>query len=220
MKKLIVILAKSAKQGNYCVAGIELSTNKWIRPISHDEKIEDAVTAAELTYSDNTEAQILDVVEIDFEDTPVENKIQPENFFFKNKTWKKLGSWNLSDVEKFCGFDSTDLIFYDTSRRLELSALDNFDRKKSLLILPIENLSVSVEFRNDEKKIQANFNYGGVKYERFSVGDIALREKFSDSPCGEFFVTEKAVATFSLTNPYKDSRCYKMLANLFLLNDV
>lgn len=216
MKKLIVILAKSAKHSNYCVAGMELSTNKWIRPISHDKTIEDAVTAAELTYSDNTEAQIFDVVEIDFEDTPAQNKIQPENSFFKNSTWKKFGSWNLSDVEKFCGFDSTDLIFYDTSRRLELSTLENVNRQKSLLILPIENISIVTEIRNDEKKIQANFSYGGVNYERFSVGDIALREKFSDKPCGNFFVAEKAVATFSLTNPYKDNRCYKMIANLFL----
>lgn len=214
MKKLMVILAKSAKYGNYCVAGIELSTNKWIRPISHDEKTADAVTAADLTYADNTEAQVLDVVEIDFEDTPAQNEIQPENFYFKNNTWKKLGRWNLSDVENFCGFDSTDLIFYDKSRRLELSTLDNFNKKKSLLLLPIENLSLSTEFRNYELKYHADFNYGGTRYENFGVGDISLREKFSE--CGNFFVAEKAAATFSLTNPYKDNRCYKMLANLFL----
>ena len=214
MKKILVILAKSAKYGNFCVAGIELSTNKWIRPISHDEKINDAVTAAELSYNDNTEAQILDVVEIDFEDTRVENKVQPENSFFKNKTWKKLAHWNLNDFEKFCGYDKTDFIFYDTSRRLELSTLT--EKNKSLLILPIENISVSTEFRNEEIKFYANFIYGGVNYEHFSIGDIFLREKFSDKPRGNFFVAEKAVATFSLTNPYKDNRCYKMLANLFL----
>ena len=215
MKKILVILAKSAKYGNYCVAGIELSTNKWIRPISHDEKTNDAVTAAELSYSDNTEAQILDVVEIDFEETPAANEVQPENFFFKG-TWKKLAHWNLNDFEKFCGFDSADFIFYDTSRRLELSTLENFDRKKSLLILPLENIFVSTEIHNDEKKFYANFSYGGINYERFGVGDIFLRENFLDKPCGKFFIAEKAVATLSLTNPYKDNRCYKMLANLFL----
>ena len=212
MKKILVILAKSAKRGNFCVAGIELSTNKWIRPISHDETINDAVTAAELSYADKTEAQILDVAEIDFEDTPVENPVQPENFFFKG-TWKKLAHWNLNDFEKFCGYDKTDFIFYDTSRRLELSTLA--EKNKSLLILPIENLSVGTEIRNDEKKLFANFSYGGANYERFSIGDISLRKKFSEKQDG-FFVAEKAVATFSLTNPYKDNRCYKMLANLFL----
>ena len=216
MKKILVILAKSAKYGNYCVAGLELSTNKWIRPISHDKNIEDAVPAANLIYSDNTEAQILDVVEIDFEDTPAENAIQPENFFYKNTAWKKLAHWNLADVEKFCGFDSTDFIFYDDSRRLEIPTINNVDRKKSLLILPLENFSVNIEFRNDEKKFHANFNYGGVQYENFGIGDIALREKFSAKPCGTFFVAEKAVATLSLTNPFRDNRCYKMIANLFL----
>lgn len=213
MKKILVILAKSAKYGNFCVAGIELSTNKWIRPISHDEKIEDAVKAAELTYNDNTEAQIFDVAEIDFEETPAENPVQPENFFFKG-TWKKLAHWTLNDFEKFCGYDNADFIFYDTSRRLEFSTLA--EKNKSLLILPIENISVSAEIRNDEKKFYANFSYGGKNYERFGVGDISLREKFSDKQ-GEFFIAEKAVATFSLTNPYKDNRCYKMLANLFVV---
>lgn len=216
MKKLMVILAKSAKYGNYCVAGIELSTNKWIRPISHDENIADAVPVEDLTYSDNTEAQILDVVEIDFEDTPVQNAIQPENFFYKNSKWKKFAHWNLSDFEKFCGFDSTDFIFYDTSRRLEIDTINNADKKKSLLILPLENFSVSIVIRNDEKKFKANFSYGGINYEDFSVGDIVLREKFFDKPCGNFFVAEKSVATLSLTNPFKDNRCYKMIANLWI----
>ncbi len=213
MKKLIVILAKSAKYGNYCVAGIELSTNKWIRPISHDEKIEDAVTAAELTCTDKTEAQILDIVEIDFEDTPVANEVQPENSFFQNTAWQKYGRWSLSDFEKFCGFDTTDFIFYDNSRRLELSTIT--EKNKSLLILPVENISISTELRNDDLKFYANFTYGGIKYKNFGVGDISLRQKFSDKLCGNFFVAKKAVATFSLTNPYKDNRCYKMLANLF-----
>jgi hypothetical protein len=216
VKKILVILAKSAKYGNYCVAGIELSTNKWIRPISHDKKINDAVTATELTYADKTEAQILDVVEIDFEDTPVENKIQPENFFFKDTVWKKLAHWNLNDFEKFCGYDKTDFIFGDDSRRLELSTIATLEKNKSLMILPIENLSVSIEYRQNEKKFYSNFIYCGTNYNRFSVGDISLRKKFFNKSAGTFFVAEKAVATFSLTNPYKDDRCYKMLANLFL----
>ena len=217
MKKLIVILAKSAKYGDYCVAGIELATNKWIRPISHNEETEDAVPAAALTYADKTEVQLLDIVQIDFEDTRVENEIQPENYFFSGAQWKKFGRWTLADFEKNCGFDNTDLIFYDTSRRIEPEALNFVTRRKSLLILPIENISVKTNLLDEQIKFRADFNYNGVRYKDFSVGDIALREKFINQPCGEFFIAKKAVATFSLTNPYKDNRCYKMLANLYLI---
>ena len=216
MKKLIVILAKSAKYGDYCVAGIELATNKWIRPISRNEETQDAVPAAALTYADNTEAQILDIVQIDFEDTRVENEIQPENYFFAGDTWKKFGRWTLADFEKFCGFDSTDFIFYDTSRRIEPAALNFVTRRKSLMILPIENISIKTNLLDEKIKFHADFNYNSVRYKDFSVGDIALRDKFTNQPCGEFFIAKKAVATFSLTNPYIDNRCYKMLANLYL----
>ncbi len=172
MKKLIVILAKSAKYSDYCVAGIELATNKWIRPISRNEETQDAVPVAALTYADNTEAQILDIVQIDFEDTRVENEIQPENYFFAADTWQKFGRWTLADFEKFCGFDSTDFIFYDTSRRIEPSNLNLVKRRKSLMILPIENISVKTNLLDGQIKFRADFNYNGVRYENFSVGDM------------------------------------------------
>lgn len=214
MKKIIVILAKSAKHNNYCVAGIELATNKWIRPVTSDDEIQGAVTAAALTYADKTEVQPLDLVQIEFTNADA-GEIQPENFYFAGTTWKKFGHWSLSEFEKYCGLDSTDFIFYDTSRRLEPAALNNVTRRQSLLILPIENISVKVEQFDDGVKFRAGFDYGGTHYEDFAVGDIALREKFSGQSAGEFPVAERAVATFSLTNPFKDGRCYKVLAQLW-----
>ncbi|MBO4401195.1 MAG: hypothetical protein J5809_05055 [Selenomonadaceae bacterium] len=141
--------------------------------------------------------------------------IQPENCFFSSATWKKFGHWNLSEFEKYCGFDSTDFIFYDSSRRLEPAAIDKSNRRKSLLILPVENISVNVKSFDDGVKFRASFDYNGTRYEDFAVGDIDLREKFSGQGEGEFFVAESAVATFSLTKPFKDGRCYKVLAQLW-----
>ena len=209
MKKNIVILAKSAKRGNYCVAGIELGSNRWIRPVSNDEDIQGAVhieTAAEI--------QPLDVVQIEFAGAAATD-IQPENFFYTGAAWKKFAHWSLADFEKFCGLDGVDVIFYDTSRRIEPEAVENFRRRQSLLILPIENISVNVSQFGGEMKFHASFDYGGTRYENFGVSDIALREKFSAQGFGEFPVAESAIATFSLTAPFKDGRCYKMLAQFF-----
>ena len=213
MKKIIVILAKSAKHNNYCIAGIELGSNRWIRPVTSDDEIQGAVPAAALTYADKTEVQPLDLVQIEFTDK-VAGEIQPENFYFAG-TWKKFGHWSFSDFEKYCGLDRTDFIFYDDSRRLEPASLSSFTRRQSLLILPIENISVKAEKFDDGVKFRASFDYGGTRYEDFAVGDIALREKFSGRGVGEFFVEKSAAATFSLTNPFKDGRCYKVLAQLW-----
>lgn len=220
MKKIIVVLAKSAKYGGYCVAGIELGTNRWIRPVTHDENTQGAVPADAIVYADKTEIQPLDVVQIEFASADA-SEVQPENFFYTAETWKKFGRWSMSDFEKFCGLDSTDYIFYDDARRIEPKVVSTFDvdARRSLMILPVENVSVITEMSNDEKKIRASFDYNGTRYERFGVGDIALREEFSARDCGEFFLAERAIATFSLAKPYKDGRCYKILAQLWSHSD-
>lgn len=213
MKKIIVVLAKSAKAGNFCVAGIELGSNNWIRPVTSDEEIQGAVPAAALTCEDKTEVQPLDLVQIEFTEKAA-GEVQPENFYFAG-TWKKFGHWSLSEFEKYCGLDRTEFIFYNDSRRIEPSTLSSFARHKSLLILPIENISLKAEQFDDGVKFRASFNYNGTRYENFAVGDIALREKISGRGSGEIFIAERAVATFSLTNPFKDGRCYKILAQLW-----
>lgn len=215
MKKIIVILARSAKHNNYCVAGIELGSNNWIRPVTSDEEIQGAIPAATLTYADKTEVQPLDLVQIEFTNAAA-SEIQPENFYFAGTTWKKFGHWNLAEFEKYCGLDSTDFIFYDNSRRLEPAALSSFNHRQSLVILSIENISLKAERFDNGVKFRASFDYNGTRYEDFGVGDIALREKFSGQGIGEFPVAESAVATFSLTNPFKDGRCYKILAQLWI----
>ena len=35
MRKLIVVFANSVKHGKHCVAGKEVQTKKWIRPVSN-----------------------------------------------------------------------------------------------------------------------------------------------------------------------------------------
>ena len=40
----LVILAESAKYNNFCVAGIDIDTGEWIRPISEATELEEAVS--------------------------------------------------------------------------------------------------------------------------------------------------------------------------------
>lgn len=83
--KRIVILAKSAKNNNFCVAGLA-NTGEWIRPISTDKNIKDAVPAEAITFPNNTELQILDVVEVPLlKSISSNNFVQPENVYYDDK---------------------------------------------------------------------------------------------------------------------------------------
>ena len=77
----LIILATSAKYNNFCVAGVDIDTGKWIRPISEREDLEEAVPLEDLKYPDGSKVELLDVVEIKFSDRSANNPIQPENFF-------------------------------------------------------------------------------------------------------------------------------------------
>ena len=214
--KNLIILAESAKFANYCVAGVDADTGEWIRPISEKPELEDAVPIDDLKYPDGSRIELLDVVEIKFSDRAAKNPIQPENFFYNQKYfWQKIGRVTLQEVIDERGFDFRDEIFYNNNRSILGVDVIKFDVRESLLLLPVENLYISIE-ETDHKKFFADFKYRGENFLRFSVGDIAVRNKFADNGIGKHFFKENATVVFSLTNPYrKNAECYKMLAQIF-----
>lgn len=213
----LIILAESAKYGNYCVAGVDVETGKWIRPISEKPELEDAVPLDDLKYPDGSRVELLDVVEIKFSDRSANNPIQPENFFYNAKYyWQKVGRVTLQELIDGRGYDSRDKIFYNHERSIFGAKVVKLEARESLLLLPVENLFIVVEEAKDHKKFFADFDYRGKKFSRFSVGDIEIRNKFADNGAGKYFLKDSATVVFSLTNPYyKNAECYKMLAQIF-----
>ena len=86
MEKNIVILSKSKKYKNYCVAGKDMKTREWIRLISENDGIHNAIEPSDLIYNDNTEANLLDIVQVTLKDIEEKNKniYQPENYILDN----------------------------------------------------------------------------------------------------------------------------------------
>ncbi len=214
--KRLIILAESAKFNNFCVAGVDVETGRWLRPISEKPELEDAVPLDDLKYPDGSRVELLDVAEIKFSDRAANNPIQPENFFYNEKYfWQKVGRVTLQELIDLRGFDFRDKIFYNNNRSILGVDVIKFHERESLLLLPVENLFISVE-ESDHKKFFADFEYGGEKFYRFSVGDIAVRKNFADNAAGKYFFKQSASVVFSLTNPYrKNAECYKMLAQIF-----
>ena len=155
----LIILAASAKFNNYCVAGVDAETGAWIRPISDNPDLEDAVPLDDMKYPDGKRMELLDIAEIKFSDRAANNPIQPENFFYNDKYyWQKVGRVTLQDVINLRGFDLREKIFYNNERSILGANVIKFDERESLLLLPVENLFISIE-ETDHKKFFADFNY-------------------------------------------------------------
>ena len=218
MDRDIVILAISEKNGNYCVAGVDVNTGKWARPYSDFKDIEGAVPESHLIYQNGRRAEIFDIVRIK-EKQPCYNEVQPENFFYdNNRKWQYIDRLTLHKTVLLHDFDYRDEIFFNHERRLSQEELDRFTARESLLMLYVTNLEVLVKVSNwdGHKQFKLNFDCDGIHYLEFAIGDIKVRKLYENKSAGKYKFCEKAVIVFSLSDKFKDGRYYKIAAQFLV----
>ncbi|MBD5102336.1 MAG: hypothetical protein HDT27_06525 [Subdoligranulum sp.] len=209
----IVILAKSRKYKNYCVAGVDIHSGQWIRPVSLDESIHFAVTEEDMLCTDGTYAQVLDVVRVAFTG-PAQAAYQLENMVIDQSVrWQKLGHWNIRQVLQVHHTDMPRYIYGNTERALTEEEID--EAHASLLLVCADWLRVQAIFDEDGKrKIRANFLYRKNWYNDISVTDFAFDDLSEEKPDR---VMKPAWLVISLPDvPYeKDGLFYKFIAQVF-----
>jgi len=168
MKKTIIILTKSRKCGNYCVAGIDCTTSEWVRLNNHRNK-GGSVSDADLRTADGNVCGILDVVEVECLDNQQVPNSQPENVYMNPNVWvKKIShiSWddvvrrnieNRSDDEVLNG---TTEIGYGSCPAEYINGQQNL---RSLQFLHVKDLTLST-FQRYRMETRAKFSYKGNEY--------------------------------------------------------
>ena len=96
----MVVLTKSSKYGNNCVAGIDLSNGGWIRLVTEDEASHGAVSDNDLICEGGRSVEVLDVI-----DVPIlgmcNDCVQPENVLLDLDTYIEIkGRMTLDEVLK------------------------------------------------------------------------------------------------------------------------
>ena len=218
MERDIVILAASEKNGDYCVAGIDVDTGDWLRPYSHNQDKHGAVPLDHITCTDGTHVKLFDVVRINFADN-CQNKMQPENFYYDEKTrWIKTGKLTLDEVIARHGTDDRVKIFFNDERSVIEHNLHSIKKRESLLLVKASNLEIVVEqppdtHRDRSKKFRLNFSYNGTDYRRFAVGDTRIRRYFGDKDFGTYPFADYNFVVFSLTDKFElNGKNYKVAA--------
>lgn len=98
----LVCLANSWKESGRCVAGIELETGTWVRPVSG---LPHGVVPAAWTMVDGRPIGVLDVVEIPLNKTGPDFGFERENRLIESGTWRVVGKLCPADVEGYCESD-------------------------------------------------------------------------------------------------------------------
>ena len=177
MKRTIAILGKSRKLSGYCVAGIDMKTNEWVR-LEHPKY--SSLSHGDLLISGNKECEVLDVVEVQCLDNPSNKPYQPENvtlntrynlrFLYKTSWSDILPKIKLSNEENglILGIDSR----FDT-----VDNIAKLNDMSSLQLIKVSDLSIYSIYNPNSfyDTIKASFTYGGKHWSSFSVTDFAYR---------------------------------------------
>lgn len=216
--KRIVCLANSFKDGGCCIAGREVLAagyGGWIRPISARETGE--VGFGECRYTNYGEPKLLDVVEVPLL-RPSPKQHQTENHIADtSRRWRKAGRTRWDSLGQLCEYPETLWINSgSTGSGLFncMSPAEAAGQQCSLLLIRPEDFAIQVgsRMRNGiaERIYRGNFGYNGIRYS-MSITDPVLLKGFILKQEGEYPYKDVYLC-LSLTQPYRDGRCHKLVA--------
>ena len=218
MERDIVILAASEKNGDYCVAGIDVATGEWLRPYSSNHETKGAVPLKQITYADGTHVKLFDVVRIDLLEN-CQNAMQPENFFYdETRRWSKVDKLSLDEVLSRHGTDDRVKIFFNADRSVIENNLQSIKKRESLLLLKATELEIEIEpppeiSLDQNRRYRLNFNYNDTHYKHFAIGDTRIRRYFEDKKIGTYPFADFNFVVFSLTDKFElNGKNYKVAA--------
>ncbi|MBQ8178151.1 MAG: hypothetical protein IJ033_03060 [Clostridia bacterium] len=208
----LVILAKSYKQGGYCVAGLNLFNGEWIRLVSsrgHDNAISKYAM-------DSRSINCLDIVDVDLiEHVPL--ACQKENFRVYEETGIiKTGKLGLEDVVNEMNLDKPNYIFANSDKYI--FARDVKELNRSLLFVKVSNFQVTTKsnFETDKPKFKCSFCYNNTYYVNLSLTDPNF---CSLDKVGK--VLRSAALVISLpSKAYEDGAFYKFVSSVFPLEEM
>lgn len=206
MRKVIVVFANSVKHGKHCVAGKDVQTKQWIRPVgdSAGAELDHNQCACVNPYGKYT-VKPLQKVDIDLSaHSPLEN--QPENFLVGSGEWTQRYKIEPHEVAHY--LDTPDTL-WGTGNRVDFSQIENgtINIEQSLYLVKVVDLEI---YKNTDNKRRASFLYNGNNYDlavtdpnfenhvqnpqHQSVLCVSLGEKY-DPAGGENYFCYKIVAT-------------------------
>lgn len=219
MEKEIVLMAKSRKYHNYCVAGIDLKTAKWIRVISKNKEIHNAVKPEDLKYGTDKEAQILHrvIIPIKFH---APNFFQPENYVLDNQYYLQYNG--ILDKKKLIQFvENKQYIFYNEDKKIHTDELKliPINKRYSLILIRPERVTIHVKtWKDGSRTISCSFFYNRNWYKYLKITDNNFEMKYLRKNDGDYYINNEVLFVISLGEIYYRDDChYKLIASVIEL---
>ena len=216
MKIDAVILAKSSMWGNFCVAGIDIDTGKWVRFVSY-EKGEPLADYQLIFVNSGGSCEPLDVGRIGIAQR-IPRRNHTEDCMIKYSPWLKIGKLKFEDVLKIHPAEDHKFIFGNANNYITEYEMQRFRFNYSLILIHVEKLEIFFE-NNFTGNIRgrANFIYNGVKYRFIRVTDTGYEPDEQAGISKEFrIMLPRAYLVMSMPVSPFQGRYYKLIAKIFV----
>lgn len=203
----IIILANSWRPKGRCVAGIDVQTGEWVRPILKETH---AIDESEVDH-----IELLDIVDIPFTGRKPKqpDKYQIENEYFKDYTWEVVGKSTKTKIKKYC--ENKGLILHSNSERVSPDILDKLKTSdwKSLQLIEVDATFKRRIVKNNKWRVFFADGFGNTM-------DLPLTDPvaYGELDNGKN-LNGNCILTISLGQVYSDEGrltpyCYKIVAGV------
>ena len=221
--KRIICLANSKKEGERCIAGIDIDTDSWVRPVCDTRYPLDGRVPEDIRLVDGREPELLDILEMSLTDTGNDFGFECENLSIHPAKWKCLGKVRPNDLIKYCG--NYHQILHNSGKYVNPSYLKNlpFEDRRTLQLVQINKFDVEqkttskggLEWRGTIQSIN------GQKLTGAKITDLAFIRKLNAG----YQITGQYLVTMSLGMPWAyegwegEKPCWKLIAGVIELVD-
>lgn len=211
----LVCLANSWKESGRCVAGIDLQSGSWVRPVSNRPH---GVVPVSWTVVAGKPIELLDVVEIPLSSSGPDFGFERENRLIEAGEWRVVGKLLPADVEKHC--ENREPFLHNSSKYVGKGAIAAlpFERRRTLQLVKVQSVGVRNEARasgNRKWELSVRMPSGQVRW--LGVTDPTFCQKLGKgySPDGPLLLT------LSLSLPFTPpgwgvppDPCWKLVAGV------
>lgn len=203
----MLCLAYSMKHGGRCVAGLNLESGEWIRPVSAAE--DGTLSAASCRTDAGRPVQPLDVVRIPVgQARPAPH--QPENWVVAQGEWTLRDTLSVAEASPHIHavVESGETVLGGRGRSVSWESIQEHGVDASLTVVRVTGPRFEV---NDWNRFRARFRRGAASYD-LSCTDLApwAAEAYRQ---GGVASTTDWYLTVSLGEPWEETNhCYKIVA--------
>ncbi len=206
MKKQICILTKSLKDHDYCVAGFDITTGKWIRLVTSRDG-----GAFPKEMLDDNHFKELNVLEVEVKQH-VPYHVQTENWLVDEKAEiKKIGTLSKQQVFSLHPIEKTKMIFGTTGNELQKSEIKNLNH--SLEMVNVRELQFDTSMKGDGRHhYKVKFQYNGDEY------NLALTDpKYRNEDFNQIRIPSATIVVSIPAVPYGENDLYyKFVAKILI----